>query len=47
MAARPDSPYNWLKQGELERARGEESASAEAAARAGTLVRASGLAAAA
>ena len=47
MAARPDSPYNWLKQGELERARGEESAAAEAAARAGTLVRASGLAAAA
>jgi tetratricopeptide (TPR) repeat protein len=47
LAARPDSPYNWLKQGELERARGNGGAAAEAAARAGTLVRASGLAAAA
>jgi hypothetical protein len=47
ITVRPGSPYNWLKQGELERARGHEAEAAEAALRAGTLVRASGLAAAA
>ena len=33
MAARPESSHNWLKQGELERARGEESAAGGSSAR--------------
>jgi hypothetical protein len=47
IAVRPGSPYNWLKQGELALARGEEEAAAQAAVHADLLVRASGLRAAA
>jgi tetratricopeptide (TPR) repeat protein len=47
IAVRPGSPYNWLKRGELERARGETDAAAEATERADALVQASGLRAAA
>jgi tetratricopeptide (TPR) repeat protein len=47
IAVRPGSPYNWLKQGELALARGEEEAAAQAAVHADMLVRASGLPAAA
>lgn len=43
IAVRPGSPYNWLKRGALEHARGNEEAAADAERRARELVAASGL----